>query len=69
MPVSHLALNVSNIQEATSFYLAALQPVGYRYIGYQGNSIGFGEKDEADFFICQAFSGYVPAQCYLNVWR
>ena len=56
MPVSHLALNVSNIQEATSFYLAALQPLGYRYIGHQGNSIGFGEKD-ADFFLCQQYSG------------
>lgn len=58
MPVSHLALNVSNISEAASFYLSALQPLGYRYIGEQGNSIGLGEKD-ADFFLCQQRYGYV----------
>lgn len=53
MPVSHLGLTVTHIPSATSFYLAALQPLGYRFIGHQGNSIGLG-VDSADFFITQA---------------
>ena len=57
MPVSHLGLSVSNISSATSFYLSALQPLGYRYIGHQGDSIGLGIND-ADFFLCQTKNGY-----------
>ena len=56
MPVSHLGLTVSRIPEATSFYLGALQPLGYRYIGTQGESIGLGIID-ADFFLCQQPNG------------
>lgn len=52
MPVSHLGLTVSHIPSATSFYLGALQPLGYRYIGCQGDSVGLG-IDDADFFITQ----------------
>jgi hypothetical protein len=52
MPVSHLGLTVSHIPAASSFYLSALQPLGYRYIGCQGDSIGLG-IDDADFFITQ----------------
>ncbi len=37
MPVSHLALTVSHIPDATQFYLAALKPLGYRYIGQSGS--------------------------------
>lgn len=58
MPVSHIALTVSHIPSATSFYLSALQPLGYRYIGEQGDSIGLGVED-ADLFLCQALVGYV----------
>lgn len=58
MPVSHLGLTVSRIPWATSFYLAALEPLGYHYIGQQGDAIGFGVTD-ADFFLCQAQNGYV----------
>ena len=60
MPVSHIGLTVSHLPSSCSFYLAALQPLGYRYIGQQENQIGFGVK-EADFFICQDSPGY--AQC------
>jgi hypothetical protein len=52
MPVSHLGLTVSHIPSASSFYLSALQPLGYRYIGSQGDSIGLGITD-ADFFLTQ----------------
>ena len=58
MPVSHLGLTVSHIPSATSFYLSALQPLGYHYIGSQGDSIGLGIKD-ADFFLCQEQTGWV----------
>ncbi|KAI5361096.1 Putative glyoxalase/Bleomycin resistance protein/Dihydroxybiphenyl dioxygenase [Septoria linicola] len=60
MPVSHLGLTVSHIPTATSFYLAALQPLGYRFIGHQGHSIGFG-VESADFFITQAPIGARPS--------
>ncbi|KAK0334197.1 hypothetical protein LTR91_001209 [Friedmanniomyces endolithicus] len=52
MPVSHLGLTVSEIPAATSFYLATLAPLGYRYIGQSGDSIGLG-VEFADFFLTQ----------------
>ncbi|KAK0928555.1 hypothetical protein LTR29_017378 [Friedmanniomyces endolithicus] len=52
MPVSHLGLTVSEIPAATSFYLATLAPLGYRYIGQSGGSIGLG-VEFADFFLTQ----------------
>ena len=58
MPVSHLGLTVSHIPSATSFYLSSLQPLGYHYMGQQGESIGLGITD-ADFFLCQELNGYV----------
>jgi hypothetical protein len=56
MPVAHLSLTVSHLPTSCSFYLAALQPLGYRYLGEHNNHIGFG-IDEADFFICQETIG------------
>ena len=50
MPVSHIGLNVENLPASTSFFLSALQPLGYRYIGTRDDQIGFGVK-EADFFL------------------
>lgn len=52
MPVSHIGLTVSHLPTSTSFFLSALQPLGYRYIGQQGGQVGFG-IDDADFFLCQ----------------
>ncbi|KAK5172870.1 uncharacterized protein LTR77_002990 [Saxophila tyrrhenica] len=56
MHVSHLGLSVSDKPSSTSFYLAALQPLGYRFIGRQGDSIGLGIED-ADLFLTQAEKG------------
>ncbi|CAO2656282.1 Nn.00g050850.m01.CDS01 [Neocucurbitaria sp. VM-36] len=56
MPVSHIGLTVSHLPTSTSFFLAALQPLGYRYIGQSGNQIGLGIRD-ADFFLCQETPG------------
>jgi len=58
MPVSHIGLTVTHLPTSCSFFLAALQPLGYKYIGQQGNQIGFGVRGEADFFICQETPGY-----------
>ncbi|GME35546.1 hypothetical protein GTA08_BOTSDO06683 [Neofusicoccum parvum] len=57
MPVSHIGLTVSHLPTSCSFFLATLQPLGYRYIGQQGNQVGFGINDEADFFLCQETPG------------
>ncbi|KAK7192888.1 hypothetical protein DPSP01_013182 [Paraphaeosphaeria sporulosa] len=56
MPVSHIGLTVSHLPTSCSFFLSALQPLGYRYIGQQGNQIGLGIYD-ADFFLCQETPG------------
>lgn len=56
MPVSHIGLTVSHLPTSCSFFLAALQPLGYRFIGQQGSQIGLGIND-ADFFICQETPG------------
>lgn len=56
MPVSHIGLTVSHLPTSTSFFLSALQPLGYRYIGESYNQIGLGVR-EADFFLCQETPG------------
>jgi catechol 2,3-dioxygenase-like lactoylglutathione lyase family enzyme len=60
MSFSHIALTVSHLPSAASFYAAALQPLGYRYIGQDGDALGFG-VDSADFFITQASRGSVSS--------
>ncbi|KAI4154025.1 MAG: hypothetical protein LQ341_000450 [Variospora aurantia] len=52
MPVSHIGLTVSHLPTSCSFFLAALTPLGYRYIGQFDGQIGFG-VDEPEFFISQ----------------
>lgn len=58
MPVSHLGLTVSDLPSATTFYLATLAPLGYRYIASRGGDVGLGIH-EADFFLRQAEQGCV----------
>ncbi|MCJ1330999.1 hypothetical protein MMC10_007686 [Thelotrema lepadinum] len=64
MPLSHLSLTVSHLPTSCSFYLATLQPLGYRYIGQHHNYIGFG-IDEADFFISQEPQGLTPGATHV----
>nr|POE48738.1 hypothetical protein CFP56_38834 [Quercus suber] len=61
MPVSHLGLTVSHIPSATSFYLSALHPLGYHYIGQRGDSIGLGVAD-ADLYLTQDTRGHAFSQ-------
>ncbi|KAF2707421.1 hypothetical protein K504DRAFT_447413 [Pleomassaria siparia CBS 279.74] len=56
MPVSHIGLTVSHLPTSCSFFLSALQPLGYRFVGEQKNQIGLGITD-ADFFLCQETPG------------
>ena len=59
--MSHIGLTVSHLPTSCSFFLSALQPLGYRYVGQRGNQIGLGVEggDGADFFLCQVGSEYV----------
>lgn len=56
MPVSHIGLTVSHLPTSCSFFLAALQPLGYRFLGQWGNQIGLGVH-EPDFFLTQETPG------------
>lgn len=56
MPVSHVGLTVDHLPTSCSFFLAALSPLGYRYLGQEGNHIAFG-KSRAEFFISQKSDG------------
>lgn len=58
MPFSHIGLTVSHLPQSCSFFLSALQPLGYRYIATQGDQVGFG-IDDADFFLSPEVRGYV----------
>ncbi|KAK3117624.1 hypothetical protein LTR53_000852 [Teratosphaeriaceae sp. CCFEE 6253] len=64
MPVSHLGLTVSQIPAATSFYLATLAPLGYRFIGQSEDSIGLG-VEHADFFLTQKPRGHAVSPTHI----
>lgn len=61
---SSITLTVSHLPTSTSFFLAALQPLGYVFRGRQEQTIGFGPEypanTPADFWITQETPG-VPA--------
>lgn len=55
---SHIGLLVTHLPRSCSFFLSALQPLGYRFIHQEGDSVGFG-IDDAEFYLCQETPGYV----------
>ena len=59
MPLVNVSLPVSQLPQSTSFFLSALQPLGYQYLGQRGDQqqIGFG-VEEPDFFLYQERPGY-----------
>ena len=66
MPSSHVEVTVSNQAASCSFFLSALAPLGYRYVGQQGNHIGLGvQGNDAQLFICQKTAGYLTCLLYL----
>ncbi|KAG9950581.1 hypothetical protein KCU85_g3480, partial [Aureobasidium melanogenum] len=64
MPVSHVGLIVSHVPSACSFFLSALQPLGYKYVGNQGDSVGFG-TDDADFFLSPELPGIARSNAHV----
>ncbi|KAF2641421.1 hypothetical protein P280DRAFT_312998 [Massarina eburnea CBS 473.64] len=64
MTVSHIGVTVSHLPTSCSFYLAALQPLGYRFVGQQGSQIGLGIND-ADFFLCQETSSVKAGSAHI----
>ena len=61
---SSITLTVSHLPSSASFFLSALQPLGYVYRGRSDNTIGFGSGSKpaapADFWVTQEIPG-VPA--------
>lgn len=52
MPIAHVSLPVSSIPTATTFYLAALKPLGYSVYLQLENAVGLKLKfDGPDFWI------------------
>ncbi|GAB7356134.1 hypothetical protein MBLNU459_g6731t1 [Dothideomycetes sp. NU459] len=64
MPVSHVGLTVSHLPSACSFFLSALQPLGYHYIGKQDDQVGFGVED-ADFFLSPEITGLEASTAHI----
>ncbi|KAI4742598.1 hypothetical protein E4T50_06992 [Aureobasidium sp. EXF-12298] len=64
MPVSHVGLTVSHVPSACSFFLSALQPLGYKYVGNQADSVGFG-TDDADFFLSPEVPGITRSNAHV----
>ncbi|KAF4549758.1 Hypothetical protein D9617_20g028140 [Elsinoe fawcettii] len=64
MPVAHIGLSVQNIAASYSFYAAALQPLGYRYIGSRDDQLGFGVH-EPDFFLSPVRGPNTPAPVHI----
>ncbi|KAH0291195.1 hypothetical protein KCU62_g3032, partial [Aureobasidium sp. EXF-3399] len=64
MPVSHVGLTVSHVPSACSFFLSALQPLDYKYVGNQGESVGFG-TDDADFFLSPEVPGITRSNAHV----
>ncbi|KAF1988290.1 hypothetical protein K402DRAFT_419628 [Aulographum hederae CBS 113979] len=57
MPLSTISLTVSHLPSSCSFYLSALQPLGYRYIGQDCDQIVLG-IDHPELFLRQHTSGF-----------
>ena len=51
--IAHTTLAVSNYQKAKSFYAKALEPLGYRNNMEFGQSAGFNDGKNTDFWISQ----------------
>jgi len=52
MPVHHVSINVSDINKAREFYVAALKPLGYKIVMNLGDQVlGFGGLCGPDFWL------------------
>lgn len=67
MSLSHLSLTVDHLPTATAFFGSCLKPLGYKYIGRQDDSIGFGHKysEPAEFWIAERKPGAPAGAAHL----
>jgi catechol 2,3-dioxygenase-like lactoylglutathione lyase family enzyme len=58
MPLSHIGINVTNIDKARDFYVAALKPLGYKITKNfaDGQVLGFGGRCGPDFWLASVDS-------------
>ncbi|KAI5292961.1 hypothetical protein KEM52_005946 [Ascosphaera acerosa] len=58
--MGQLPLAVTHLPSSTSFYLACLQPLGYRYVARHDDCVGFGisKGQAADFWLIQGNDSY-----------
>ena len=49
--LDHLIITVSDFERSRSFYLTALEPLGYEVLMEFGKGVGFGVGGKPDFFI------------------
>ena len=58
--IAHTGLHVSDYQRSKTFYLTVLAPLGYRNNMEFGDSAGFNDGENTDFWIHRA-DGVVPS--------
>ena len=68
--LDHIIITVSDFERSRSFYLAALEPLGYEVVMEFGKAIGLGVGGKPNFFIYGAFvldpDGHnIEAGCHL----
>lgn len=52
--IDHTGVNVSDLEESSRFYTAALSPLGYELLHeFHGTVAGFGEQGKPDFWIAR----------------
>ncbi|KAI5288815.1 hypothetical protein KEM54_004834 [Ascosphaera aggregata] len=58
--MGQIPLAVSHLPSSTSFYLASLQPLGYKYVARHSDCVGFGinKGEPADFWLIQEKKTY-----------
>ncbi|KAF1808478.1 hypothetical protein P152DRAFT_517497 [Eremomyces bilateralis CBS 781.70] len=59
MPLAHVAVIVSNLHQASYFYLSALQPLGYCIVEQRNHEIAMGIH-EPEFWLIEQSPGLVP---------
>jgi catechol 2,3-dioxygenase-like lactoylglutathione lyase family enzyme len=62
MPIGHIGLVVSNLEEAQALYLAALAPLGYETLMTFPSVVGLGAGGVPDFWLssCEKMGARTP---------